>query len=186
MIVDYCLQFGDITLASGEKSNWYFNMKNLVTQTWPARLIAKLWYDELVERDIEPNLVGGPAVGALIPATGLAQHMFTSKLRSGGRWPDLFYFDRKDHGDQRQLHGLITAGDKVVLIEDVVTTGGSILACHDALQAKGACTVLALAIVDREAGGAANLLSRGINLYSIFTKGDFDEAIKNGLAKLQG
>lgn len=161
-------------------------MKQLVTQTWPMRLVTKLWYDELVERDIQFQLVGGPAVGALIPAASLSQHIFNQCLRTKETWPDMFYYDRKDHGDKRALHGLVQPGDQAVIVEDVVTSGGSILACHEALKAKGAHTVAALTIVDREAGGAGALAAQGINLYSIFKKGDFDEAIKNGLAKLQG
>jgi orotate phosphoribosyltransferase len=76
----------------------------------------------------------------------------------------------KEYGTAKQIEGLLEPGERVVLVEDVVTTGGAALAAVDVLRASGAEVLAALAVVDREEGGAAAFAARGVPFESLFTR----------------
>jgi orotate phosphoribosyltransferase len=76
----------------------------------------------------------------------------------------------KDYGTARQIEGRLMAGERVLLVEDVVTTGGAALAAVDVLREAGAEVVGALVVVDREQGGAAAFEARGVPFEALFTK----------------
>jgi orotate phosphoribosyltransferase len=76
----------------------------------------------------------------------------------------------KDYGTARQIEGTLASGDQVLLVEDVVTTGGAALAAVDQLRAVGAEVVGAIAVVDREQGGPAAFTARGVPFRALFTR----------------
>jgi orotate phosphoribosyltransferase len=76
----------------------------------------------------------------------------------------------KEYGTARQIEGTLAAGERVLLVEDVVTTGGAALAAVDELRTAGAEVVGALAVVDREQGGPAAFGARGVPFRALFTK----------------
>jgi len=78
----------------------------------------------------------------------------------------------KEHGTSKQIEGSLVSGEQVVLIEDVVTTGGAALAAIQILGEAGAQVITALAVVDREQGGAAAFAAAGVPYQALFTKTD--------------
>ena len=82
----------------------------------------------------------------------------------------------KDYGTCRLAEGGEVAGERLAVIEDVVSTGGQLIASCRALRERGATIVAVLCVVDRESGGAANLSSMGLELRSLFTMSDLRAA----------
>ncbi len=155
---------GDFTLASGQKSNYYINGKFTTLDARGAYLIGRIFLAMLA--DDTPDAVGGltlgadPIVGAMLAMAGLEDMPLKGFLVRK---------EAKGHGTQSLIEGPLSERDRVVIIEDVVTTGGSSLKAIDAVEALGCQVKRVFAVVDREQGGKANLAERGIRLESIFT-----------------
>src|SRR5207237_9967366 len=107
--------------------------------------------------------LAGPVLGAvpLVTAVSLATGLPTLIVRTE---------KLKNYGTARQIEGTLAAGERVLLVEDVVTTGGAALAAVDVLREAGAEVVGALAVVDREEGGAAAFAQRQVAFDALFTK----------------
>ncbi len=167
--------YGEIKLASGRTSNFYFNMKPTMLDPEGAALIAELTLDALGEFDIDA--IGGLEMGAVPIAGAIAQLSF---LR--GRPIPAFFVRKqpKDHGAKLAIEGLAPGetmkGKRVVVVEDVTTTGGSAMKAVEALRDAGAEIALVLTIVDREEGaddtfGDAHLIFRSLYKASEFLNG---------------
>ncbi|BAD86327.1 orotate phosphoribosyltransferase [Thermococcus kodakarensis KOD1] len=136
--------FGRFILTSGKESNYYINVKKLSTKPRALKLIAKLMAGEAQKRGITFDRVAGPELGAVPIATALA--LETEKpLVIVRKKP-------KGHGTGSQLEGEVKAGDKVLLVEDVTTTGGSVLRAAEVLEREGAEIAAIMVVVDREEG----------------------------------
>lgn len=162
------LKFGQFTLASGKQASYYLDGKQITLDATGARLIAEGILDLL--GDPLPQAVGGMAIGA-DPITAAVITM------AGVRGLELKGFlvrkEAKGHGTQRFVEGPVAAGDRVVIVEDVVTTGGSSLQAIDRVEAVGLKVERVIAIIDRMEGGAAAFAARGIPLASLLTIRDF-------------
>jgi orotate phosphoribosyltransferase len=154
------LRFGDFTLASGAKSDYYIDIKKASTDPEVLRLIAELMAAEI--GDDRPDRLAGVVLGSIPLAAALA-------LVTGIPYV-MVRQEKKDHGTGRQIEGGLEAGDRVLIIEDVITTAGSSLKAVDALRAAGAEIVGVLSVIDRESGGRERLEAAGIPLSSL-TKG---------------
>ncbi len=162
------LKFGEFTLASGKKSSYYLDGKQITLHSEGLRLVcAGLW--ELV-RDLEFDAVGGMSIGADPIVGGLLVVAAES-----GRALDGFLVRKqpKDHGTQRFIEGPVKPGSRVVIVEDVVTTGGSALQAVDRVTEFGCQVVCVLGIVDRMEGGAENFAKRNLSFRSLLTIQDF-------------
>ncbi len=137
--------FGHFILTSGKESDYYINVKKLSTNPPLAlKLIAKLMAEEAQKRGITFDRVAGPELGAVPIATALA--LETEK-------PLIIVRKKpKGHGTGSQLEGEVKAGDKVLLVEDVTTTGGSVLKAAEVLEREGAEIAAVMVVVDREEG----------------------------------
>ncbi|MBI2027734.1 MAG: orotate phosphoribosyltransferase [Deltaproteobacteria bacterium] len=166
LILKLSYREGEFTLASGQRSAFYFDLKQTTLNPEGLFLISKLFCERLPE-SIE--VVGGLSVGAdpLVTGCSFYAYLYGRKLYS-------FYVRKKvkDHGTSTSLEGLqnLHAGQKVYILEDVVTSGQSaMLAVQEArkygLEAKGV-----LAIVDRQEGGAGTFKKEGLNFNVLFTK----------------
>ena len=126
------LEFGDFTLASGKKASYYLDCRKVTLDSRGARLIAEGILELLGEA--MPNAVGGMAIGA-DPITAAVITL------AGLREIDLKGFivrkEAKQHGKGRAVEGPVTPGDRVVIVEDVVTTGGSSLRAIDQVEQFG-------------------------------------------------
>jgi orotate phosphoribosyltransferase len=151
---------GDFLLRSGARSSYYIDKYLFTTQPALLQRIAAEFATRLPEgtQRLAGTVLGAvPLVTALSLATGLPMVL----VRAG---------KPKAYGTARQIEGQLSLGERVVLVEDVLTTGGAALAAVEALRAAGATVVRALIVVDREEGGAAALGAQGVPLEALFTK----------------
>lgn len=163
-LLAHSFQTGDFTLASGRKSKYYINGKMTTLDARGAYLIARTFL-AMITDDV-PDAVGGltlgadPIVGAMLSLAGLEDlplRGFIVRKQS------------KDHGTKSLVEGSLREGDRVVIVEDVVTTGGSSLQAIAAVKALGCDVKKVLAVVDREEGGRQNLADAGCSLEAVFT-----------------
>jgi orotate phosphoribosyltransferase len=167
--------YGEITLASGRKSNFYFNLKPTMCDPEGAALLAELTFDAL--REDRLDYVGGLEMGAVPLAGALAQ---LSWLKNH---PIAAFFVRKkpkEHGARLGVEGLAKGesleGKRIVIVEDVTTTGGSAIKALDAVREAGGDVVLVYTMVDREEGAAENFEKAGVPFRSLFKAAEFLKA----------
>jgi orotate phosphoribosyltransferase len=160
------LQFGDFTLASGKKSTYYVNSKKVLFHAEAIALLGDLLYD--ATKDLDFQAIGGLEVGA-IPMAAAALTAF----HRNGRHLEGFFVRKKvkEHGSQERLEGQVKAGDRVVVIDDVLTTGGSVIQAIEAVEALGATVVRVVCICDR-LQGAREALAK-YDFRPLFTIRDF-------------
>ena len=162
------LSLGDFTLASGKKSKYYLDCRKVTLDSDGANLIADGMLEVLGEN--LPDAVGGMAIGA-DPITAA---IITVAGRSGKKLRGFIVRkEAKQHGTGRDVEGPVNPGDEVVVVEDVVTTGGSSLAAIDKAEAAGLKVRGVLAIIDRLEGGRETLAARGYSLKTLLTIRDF-------------
>ena len=171
IIRDRSYREGEFTLASGKTSRFYINMKPTMMHADGAALIALGVLDALAAFDA--SHVGGLEMGAVPIAASVAA---TSRLT--GR-PVATFFVRKEakgHGTRALIEGLAEgetlSGQRVVVLEDVTTTGGSALKAVETLRAEGADVVCVITIVDRKEGAAETFAEAGLTFVPILTIDD--------------
>lgn len=160
-----------VILASGRESDFFVDCKQTVLTAEGHALVGELMFGALSDLP-ECDAVGGVELGGcpLASAVSLVSH------QKGRDLPALYVRkERKDHGSAKLVEGdkALFDGIRVVLLEDVITTGGSSLRAVKSLQAVGAKVVGILAIVDRQEGGADTIREAGLPLLSLTTKSDF-------------
>ena len=151
------LRFGDFTLTSGAKSNYYFDGRILTLDPEGADLVSEAFLAMAVAAGATG--VGGPTVAAVPIAGALAL-----RSRQAGTPMD-GYFVRdavKEHGARKQVEGAIKPGAKVVVFDDTVSTGGSLLVAMDAIQDFGCEVMAVLCVLDRHQGGSDEVRRRGV------------------------
>ena len=162
------LKFGDFTLASGKKAKFYLDCRKVTLDPQGANLIGAGMLSMM--RTNMPDAVGGMAIGA-DPITAAVVTL------SGQTGPPLRGFivrkSAKEHGTGQAVEGPVQAGDRVVIVEDVITTGGSALRAIDQAREFGLEVIEALAIVDRLAGGQSAFQEKGVGLRTLLTIRDF-------------
>lgn len=168
LVRDKALKFGDFTLASGKKATYYLDGKQVTLDAAGARLVGEGILDVLAPE--MPAAVGGMSIGA-DPITAAVVTM------AGVRgWPLAGFMVRKEpkgHGTQRYIEGPVRPGDRVAIVEDVVTTGGSSLTAIERAEEFGLVVTQVIAIIDRMEGGTAAFAERGYPFYSLLTIADF-------------
>lgn len=163
-VTTHALKKGEFTLASGKKSNYYINGKLTTLDARGAYLVARTLLAMMA--DDVPDAIGGltlgadPIIGSILSLAGLED------LRLKGF---IVRKEPKGHGTRSQVEGPVSGDERVVVIEDVVTTGGSSINAIKALEELGCTVNRVLAVVDREEGGKENLAAEGYRLESIFT-----------------
>jgi orotate phosphoribosyltransferase len=162
------LKFGDFTLASGKKSSYYLDGKQITLQAEGLRLVCLGLWDLLA--DLEFDAIGGLTMGADPIVGGV---LTVAAERGRALTGVLIRKEPKGHGTQRFLEGPVRPGDRVVVIDDVVTTAGSALQAVDRLQEFGAKVVCVVGVVDRHEGGMANVTARGLPLRTLLSITDF-------------
>jgi orotate phosphoribosyltransferase len=157
---------GDFVLSSGARSDYYIDGR-LTTMSGQGQVVlGDVGLSMLDGAGWEPAAVGGLTLGADPVAYAIAH---AAALR--GRELDAFTVrkEAKEHGAGRRVEGPVEAGDEVVVVEDVLSTGGSALQAVDALEAFGARVLGVLVLVDREMGGPEAIAARGYPLVSACT-----------------
>jgi orotate phosphoribosyltransferase len=158
--------FGRFTLASGKESSYYVNSKKALFNGEAVYLLADVLYE--MTKDLNVQAVGGPEVGAIPMAAAVAM-----RYHMAGRSMEGFFIRKqaKAHGSQERIEGVLRPGDRVVMVEDVVTTGESVLQAIAEVEKAGGHVVAVTCIVDR-LEGARDRLGR-YNFLPIFTIRDF-------------
>ena len=156
------LQFGDFTLASGKRSSMYVDLRLLVSRPDLMQTAAAAYAQELAA--LHCDRIAG------IPYAALPIGMAVS-LASG---VPLIYNrkESKSHGLGKDIEGLWQPGERVVIIEDVITTGGSIVSSVELFRAAGLVVEDAIVLLDRQQGGIENLREAGIRVHSVLELGD--------------
>jgi orotate phosphoribosyltransferase len=158
----------EYTLSSGEKSNYYFDMKPTTFDPEATSLICPMLYKMVA--GFPAVYLGGLAVGAIpIVATLVAYSASRTKL-SG------FYVreEVKDHGAQKLIEGFLDNDADVVIFDDVTTTGDSVMKAVNAVKARGCRVAKVITIVDRLEGAAERFKIEGLEFTALFTTKDFD------------
>ena len=159
----------DVTLASGRKSDFYFDGKQTSLHPEGAFLLGELFFNMIRGLQVSVAAIGGPTLGAdpLVTAVGL-----TSYLKGHPMPAFIIRKEPKGHGTGAWLEGIknLNAGDKVIILEDVVTSGASSLKACDKATEFGLHVHGVLAVVDREEGGAETIRGAGYYFGSLFTK----------------
>ena len=159
------LLFGEFTLSSGKKSNYYFDSKRLTMEPAGAYFVARQLVDWLDREGIE--YVGGVAYGA-IP---IVSHIVMLTGLRGANPIRAFYHrkDSKEHGTGAAAEGqLPPRGEPVAIVEDVVTSGASLLQSIRYAEESGYDVTHALTLVDRDEGGREAIEAAGYKFWSLF------------------
>jgi orotate phosphoribosyltransferase len=175
----YCFRYGDFTLVSGRKSKYYYNGKRITLRPSGAKLIGEALVDVVLASGAEA--VGGPEMGA-IP---IAMAVGAASLSRGRDLPVFVVRkEQKQHGARDLVvepyasvelgeaeddsQELLKPGRRVALVEDTITTGGSVQKAIDAVEDLGCTVTLLTVLVERHEGGGDDLRSRGYDVLSVF------------------
>jgi len=165
LIKEKTLFYQPVVLSSGKRSNYYIDAKQVTLLPEGAYLVAKLILDLIKDEDVEA--IGGPTIGAdpLLGAINCLSYLNQRPLQGF-----IVRKEQKKHGMQRFIEGpFLKKGTKVAIIDDVVTTGESIIRAVKAVKELGCEVVKVIALVDRCEGGREALKKYGLTLTSIFT-----------------
>jgi orotate phosphoribosyltransferase len=159
---------GDFTLASGQKSTFYIDLKVTTLHPEGARLIGEHVVDLLEQEQLRIDGVGGLTLGADPIATAVS----LAGLAHGKKWPAyIVRKEPKEHGTSRYIEGTenLSPGARLLVVEDVTTTGGSSFKAIDRLREAGYKPVAVLTIVDREQGAADLIQKAGLRFLALTT-----------------
>ncbi len=160
-IAQAALLRGDFTLRSGRKSKYYLDKYLFETQPDILRALGEKFaghVDSSIDRLAGAELGGIP----LVTAAGMATSKPTVLIRN----------QKKDYGTSKQLEGRLERGERVIIVEDIATTGGQVLEAAKVLQDAGAIVVKIVAVIDRQEGARENIEKAGYAFASLFTKTD--------------
>jgi orotate phosphoribosyltransferase len=154
LLREHSLIFGDFTLASGRKSNFYFDSKRTTLLPEGAYLTAREILRLVRERGIAADAIGGLTLGAdpiVCPVAALS-HVEGPSMRAF-----IVRKELKGHGTGRKIEGILEPGSRVIVVDDVVTTAESTLQAIGAAVDAGHRVVAVICLVDREEGGSSRL-----------------------------
>ena len=154
-------------LSSGKLSRYYVDMKQVTFDPEGSYLVGKVVYDMV--KEFSPDAVGGLTLGADPISYAVS---FVSYQEGNPLKPFVVRKEPKGHGTKKQIEGLVKEGDRVAVLEDVVTTAGSSLKAVKACREFGLEVIGVFTLVDREEGGRENIEKEGLELHSVFKISD--------------
>lgn len=169
LLLDRSVRRGDFVLASGARSSYYIDARLTTMSAEGLVLIGRLGIKAIQDAGWTPAAVGGLTMGADPVAYAIA----AASVPAG--WVIEAFSVRKapkDHGTNRRIEGNFRAGDSVVVVEDVITSGGSARQAIQAIEAEGGKILGILAVVDREEGGRQSLEQAGYQVRTLTTAGE--------------
>lgn len=171
IVKTHALKFGQFTLASGKQASFYLDCRLITLHPQGANQIAAGMLD-VIESNVFgalPSAVGGLAIGADPITASIVVH-------AGLRGSELLGFmvrkEAKQHGTGKLVEGPVASGMKVVIVEDVITSGGSALKAAQAARDFGLEVIGVVGVIDRLEGGRANFEAAGIPLVTLLTIDD--------------
>lgn len=168
IILERSFKYSDnppFTLASGRKSNFYFNCKPTTLDPEGMNLIGEIIFDMVKDSSI--TAAGGLTLGAdpIANALSVISYQKGKPIKSF-----IVRKDVKDHGTRSAIEGNVKAGDRVLIIDDVITTGGSTITAIEQAGKAGLIVEGVITLIDREEGGRENILQHASNIRSILTR----------------
>ena len=168
IILEKSFKYSDdppFTLASGRQSNYYFNCKPTTLDPEGMNLIGAIVFDMVKDSSI--TAAGGLTLGADPIANALAVISYQK-----GKPIKSFIVrkDVKDHGTKSAIEGSVKAGEKVLIIDDVITTGGSTITAIEQARQAGLIVDRVITLIDREEGGRENIQKHVENIQSVLTR----------------
>lgn len=158
------------TLASGQTSPFYVDCRSLMAYPGSRRLVGHLAHDALTGVTID--CLGGLEIGAISLATTISDYCYGATPRRDWR-TFVVRKQAKDHGLGKLIEGAVRSGDRALIVDDVLTSGGSLLNAIAAARQAGLVVRQALVIVDRkEQEGRARVEQEGVSLISLLTIDD--------------
>jgi orotate phosphoribosyltransferase len=163
------VRYGDFVLASGARSHVYIDCRPTTMSAAGQRLIGDLGLAAIRRAGWTPAAVGGLTMGADPVAYAIAAASADAAIPI-----DAFSVRKqpKDHGTGRRIEGNFAPGSRVVVIEDVITSGGSALDAVRAVEDEGGVVLGVLAVLDREAGGRERIEATGVAVRSLLAVTD--------------
>lgn len=166
LLLERSVRRGDFVLASGRRSAFYIDCRPATMSAEGMVLIGRMGWDAIRRAGWRPVAVGGLTMGADPVSYAIAAASF-------GSTPPVDAFsvrkEPKDHGTGRAIEGNFKAGDRVVIVEDVITSGDSARKAAEAVGQAGGEVLGIIAVVDREEGGAAALKAGGWPVVALTT-----------------
>src|SRR3972149_2253183 len=150
-----------------EKSRFYIDCKNTTLSPEGLVLVGEVVYNMIADLDVDG--IGGLSFGADPIAISTAT---IAKLRGKPIKAFSVRKEPKEYGTQRYIEGLAKRGDKVVIVDDVITTGSSTLTAIRLAKEAGLNVIKVIVLVDRQEGGRENITNEGFDVEALFTKND--------------
>jgi orotate phosphoribosyltransferase len=179
LVLERTFKFTDkptFKLASGKKSSYYFNCKPTTLNPEGMYLIGHLLYDMIrQQKRWKPKGIGGLTLGADPLSNAIA---YTSYLKSDPLESFVVRKEPKKHGTMLWVEGNVNDGDKVVITEDVITTGGSTMKAIGRARKCGLKVLGVVVLIDRQEGGREAIESFGVPVSTLLTKEEIFEAYK--------
>lgn len=157
------VKFGEFTLSSGKKSNYYVNMKMAITDPLILKSIARFISSQISNYEIDK--IAGPALGAVPIATAVSIESSIPML--------MIRKSKKGYGTSKLIEGALLDEDSVIVVEDVTTTGNSLIKAIKAIEENGGKVKRVFVVVDRAEGAIENLKEEGIELEPLLSINDF-------------
>jgi orotate phosphoribosyltransferase len=183
LIATLSFRLGEFTLSSGARSDYYIDCRTTTLHAEGGRLAGLALYDVIRQHNLQPRAVGGLTMGAdpLVSNIASASAWRRIEAREAGH-PETSLIDgflvrkaEKTHGTGRRIEGFCEAGARVVIVDDVCTTGASTIQAIEAARTAGMQVVGVLCLVDRqEMGGraAVEAAAQGAPFLPLFTAAD--------------
>jgi orotate phosphoribosyltransferase len=174
IIKDRSFQYSSVRqfkLASGAVSNFYFNMKKTTQSPDGMHLVGKTVFEKIKELGFHPDAIGGLTMGADPIAYAVAMYSYSVNDPI-----EAFVIRKepKEHGLKLPIEGNVTAGDHVIIVDDVITTGGSTIKAITVAKEYGLIIDAVIVLVDRcEQNGRQNIEALGLPVHDIYTVNDF-------------
>jgi orotate phosphoribosyltransferase len=174
---------GDFTLASGAKSDFYVDAKLTTSDPDGAILVGLVGWQLIREtaaaRNVRIDSIGGLTMGADWVALSIG---ITAHLEDQQTAIQIFSVRKsaKEHGRLKRIEGNFSPGHSVVVVDDVITTGGSTIQAIDAIEEAGGHIAFVIVLVDRQEGGRQAIEQRGHQVIVIFNRSDLESADAGG------
>lgn len=163
-ITDSALLHGDFTLRSGRKSKYYLDKYLFQTQPDILAALATLFAEKIAALPGGVDRLAGAELGGvpLVSATGIVADKPFILIRN----------QKKGYGTAKQVEGAMDKGDRIVILEDIATTGGQVLEVAQTLTEMGAKILKIISVIDRQEGARENIEAAGFGFDSLLTKSD--------------
>jgi len=176
LLIEKSVKYSDtpvFKLASGRMSDFYVDCRKVTHNAEGKYLIGNMIFDLI--QALPVDAIGGLTMGADPIASAVAYTAFLNKKKINSF---VIRKERKEHGLKKLVEGDVQAGDRVVIVDDVITTGGSTIRAIEAAREEGLEVVKAVVLVDREEGGREEIVKYISSVEALFTKTELMEAYR--------